>query len=527
MEEKKEERTKVPRWVEILYNIAVNFFVVPVLLLPSFIWDSVLYLMMLYKFHIRKDHNSHEDRVNKIQEQVRRWRVEGKGRKMCTARPSWKSVSPQSIAYKGSMYRIEVDLDHVLSIDKANGYVHVEPSICIGFLNKFLIREGYTLPIVPELDNLTIGGLIMGGGIESTSHKFGLIHHVTLEYEVVTANGDVLIADADKNNTDVFFGIPFSYGTLGFLVSAKLRIIPYKPFIKLTYRPTYTTDDTMQMLDRETHKGVGNDSVEGIMFNINEAVIMTGQFVEQDEVDHNKLNCLGSWYKPWFYQHVKTFLDRGETVEFVPTLDFHQRHNKPCFWLTPLWAPWADRPIARYLLGWAFPFNYQLLKYIKETVLGHDNLGDIFITQDFLIPIPALKKGIELSAHMTDIWPIWMVPSKLHFDKRYEGQAVTPRSGDCMYVDLGVYGLAFSKNYPGHEATLRAFEKFTMDNGGYQALYAENYMSREDFDVMFDAGIVYDKVRNRLPLCKEGFPHTYEKVCRNGRNKGIIPSGAN
>jgi delta24-sterol reductase len=28
--------------------------------------------------------------------------------------------------------------------------------------------------VVPELDDLTIGGLVMGGGIESTSHKYGL-----------------------------------------------------------------------------------------------------------------------------------------------------------------------------------------------------------------------------------------------------------------------------------------------------------------------------------------------------------------
>jgi len=183
---------------KIFYNFVVKFIAVPSLLLPSFIWDSVLYLVMLYKFYIRKEENSHEERVDMIQKQVRRWRVDGKGRKMCTARPSWKSVSPQSIAYKGSMYRIEVDLDHILSIDKANQFVHVEPSVCIGYLNKFLVREGYTLPIVPELDNLTIGGLIMGGGIESTSHKYGLLHHIALEYEIVTADGEVIIADPEN-----------------------------------------------------------------------------------------------------------------------------------------------------------------------------------------------------------------------------------------------------------------------------------------------------------------------------------------
>ena len=41
-------------------------------------------------------------------------------------------------------------------------------------LNDFLVKKGWTLPVVPELDDLTIGGLVMGGGIESTSHKYGL-----------------------------------------------------------------------------------------------------------------------------------------------------------------------------------------------------------------------------------------------------------------------------------------------------------------------------------------------------------------
>jgi delta24-sterol reductase len=54
---------------------------------------------------------------------------------------------------------------------------------------------------VPELDTLTIGGLVMGGGIESTSHKYGLFHHLCKEYEVVTADGEVITAN---ENDDIF-----------------------------------------------------------------------------------------------------------------------------------------------------------------------------------------------------------------------------------------------------------------------------------------------------------------------------------
>ena len=53
-------------------------------------------------------------------------------------------------------------------------------------LNDYLVKKGWTLPVVPELDDLTIGGLVMGGGIESTSHKYGLFQ-VTKRYEVYLA----------------------------------------------------------------------------------------------------------------------------------------------------------------------------------------------------------------------------------------------------------------------------------------------------------------------------------------------------
>lgn len=56
-------------------------------------------------------------------------------------------------------------------MDTTKRMVRVEPMVSIGILNDYLIRLGWTVPVVPELDDLTIGGLVMGGGIETTSHK--------------------------------------------------------------------------------------------------------------------------------------------------------------------------------------------------------------------------------------------------------------------------------------------------------------------------------------------------------------------
>ena len=44
----------------------------------------------------------------------------------------------------------------------------------MGQLSRTLDRLGWTIPILPELDDLTVGGLVMGTGIETSSHIYGL-----------------------------------------------------------------------------------------------------------------------------------------------------------------------------------------------------------------------------------------------------------------------------------------------------------------------------------------------------------------
>ena len=46
--------------------------------------------------------------------------------------------------------------------------------VTMGQLSRTLDRLGWTIPILPELDDLTVGGLVMGTGIETSSHIYGL-----------------------------------------------------------------------------------------------------------------------------------------------------------------------------------------------------------------------------------------------------------------------------------------------------------------------------------------------------------------
>lgn len=128
----------------------------------------------------------HKEKVANVQQQVLQYQKEclaverqgGKGPGMCTARPGWQTISPQNMSYKSRMYPVKVNLVDILEIDADKRTVRCEPLVSMGQLTATLDDLGWTIPIVPELDDLTVGGLVMGTGIETSSHKFGLFQHI-------------------------------------------------------------------------------------------------------------------------------------------------------------------------------------------------------------------------------------------------------------------------------------------------------------------------------------------------------------
>lgn len=62
------------------------------------------------------------------------------------------------------------------------------------------------------MDDLTVGGLYMGVGIETSSHKYGLFNDNVIEAELVLSDGTVKRCSATENR-DLFDALPWSYGT--------------------------------------------------------------------------------------------------------------------------------------------------------------------------------------------------------------------------------------------------------------------------------------------------------------------------
>lgn len=87
-------------------------------------------------------------------------------------------------------------------------------------------------------------------------------------------------------NSDLFYAVPWSCGTLGFLVAAEIKMIPAKKYVKIHYQPVRGLQKICERFAEESKKKE-NSFVEGIVYSLEEAVIMTG--VLTDEAEQSKV----------------------------------------------------------------------------------------------------------------------------------------------------------------------------------------------------------------------------------------------
>merc|ERR1711997_314669 len=88
----------------------------------------------------------------------------------------------------------------ILEINEEKKFIRCEPLVSVQRLFEALQAKGWIVPIVPEIGDLTAGGLVMGGGIESTSHKYGLWQNICLKYELVLADGSITTCTREINS---------------------------------------------------------------------------------------------------------------------------------------------------------------------------------------------------------------------------------------------------------------------------------------------------------------------------------------
>jgi delta24-sterol reductase len=513
--------------------------VIAIVLPLSLLFDTFFYLRMQFVMRTNSAPDLHTQRVAGIQAAVRRWKNSGPNlAPMSTNRPGWMMMSPKYALYKDSLSKIDVDLYDVLEVDTEAMTVRAEPCVSMGQLSHILLPKGFTVPVLPEMDDLTVGGLVAGCGIESSSHLYGLLQATCVQFELVDANGELLVATPTQNR-ELFLAIPWSYGSLGFLVSVTMTIIPAKPYVRLCYWPFGSTAEYSQFFEEQSKLPAGQapQFVEALVYSKERAVVMTGDMVDTIG-DDGPLNSIGLWYKPWFFKHVETFLARlggggvlpkqraenkgvAATVEYLPLRDYYHRHTRSIFWEAQDIIPVGNNPLFRLLFGWMMPPKVGFLK-LTQTETLHKMYKEQHVIQDMLVPIDTLHDSIEAFDQQYALYPLWVCPMKLFDVPGF----VQPKTQETMFVDIGAYGVpaAARRGEFNAEAAGKAVEKFVLKNGGFQMLYADSYLTRHEFRSMFDHSLL-DKLRKKHAAVG-AFPDVYDKVCYKPQAKKLKAAGA-
>ncbi|XP_008568367.1 PREDICTED: delta(24)-sterol reductase isoform X2 [Galeopterus variegatus] len=322
---------------------------------------------------------------------------------------------------------------------------------------------------------------------------------------------DILEVDTKKQseNSDLFYAVPWSCGTLGFLVAAEIRIIPAKKYVKLRFEPVRGLEAICDKFSHESQQRE-NHFVEGLLYSLDEAVIMTG--VMTDEAEPSKLNSIGNYYKPWFFKHVENYLKTNrEGLEYIPLRHYYHRHTRSIFWELQDIIPFGNNPVFRYLFGWMVPPKISLLKLTQGETL-RKLYEQHHVVQDMLVPMKCLPQALHTFHNDIHVYPIWLCP----FNLPSQPGLVHPKGDEEeLYVDIGAYGEPRVKHFEARFC-MRQLEKFVRSVHGFQMLYADCYMNREEFWEMFD-GSLYHKLREQLG-CQDAFPEVYDKICKAARH---------
>ena len=93
-----------------------------------------------------------------------------------------------------------------------------------------------------QYDDLTMGGMLFGYGIEGSSHKYGLFNDIVVSADIIVGTNEVVHCSATEN-ADLFRALPWSYGGVGFAVAIELSIIPVRKYCRLVYEPMSCVED--------------------------------------------------------------------------------------------------------------------------------------------------------------------------------------------------------------------------------------------------------------------------------------------
>ena len=226
---------------------------------------------------------SHQRKIMRISDQLR---LRDSNEPLILMKKAVSHQVPKADGRKDLYQKLDVsDLDEIIDIDVEKRICTAEPGATFEKVVESTLAYGLVPLVVPELRTITIGGAVSGGSIESMSYRFGGFHDSCLEYEVLTAKGDIIVCSPEGDESLLFNMMHWSFGTLGIITLIKFRLIPAKPYVKVTYEKYRSLEEYNRAIWSH-YLSRDIDFMDGIIHSPEEYVLSCGNFTDDAPYTH-------------------------------------------------------------------------------------------------------------------------------------------------------------------------------------------------------------------------------------------------
>ncbi|HVK77607.1 MAG TPA: FAD-binding oxidoreductase [Kofleriaceae bacterium] len=441
----------------------------------------------------------HAGKVARIAQQLRAHR--GRGRPVSLRKRAVAHQVPKPGDLRRGDDKIDIsDLNAILAIDPVRKLCVAESGVTFVDLVAATMRYGLVPIIVPELKTITVGGAVSGCSIESMSFREGGFHDTCVEYEVITAGGEVLTCTADNEHRLVFQMMHGSFGTLGILSRLTFRLIEAKPFVRLRHERYHRLDDYLDAIwDHYQKQDI--DFMDGIVHSPTEYVLSAGRFVDRAPYTNRY-----DWTKVFW----RSTRERHE--DFLHTADYFFRYDRGVTSVHP--KSWLGRLVFGKFMGSA-----QVLR-LADRLSGLIFRGELTgrkrptITLDVLIPFSKVPAFLAWYTPTFGHFPLWCVPYRRVRDYEWLSERFLQGTRDELFVDLAIYGMEQHGPHNYH----RLMEEKLAELGGVKTLIAHNYYGEDEFWEIWNRRN-YERVKARTDP-DNLFRDLYTKTCKTAMGRG-------
>jgi len=407
-------------------------------------------------------------------------------------------------------------LRNIIEVDYDRMVCWVQSGCTFADLCEFLIPLGAMPKVVPEFPDISIGGAIMGLGIESTSFKHGLFHCTCLEYEILLGNGEILWC-SNSQNSSLFHGVPNSLGSLGILLSARIELQKCEPYVTVLTESFSNFEDFATKMSSPTSD---IDFVEAMEYHdLKEIAFVTGKMQPRDI--SLPIYTFTRFGDVWFWRKIRHLLiDNSSSHIFqTPLSDYFFRHDRGSFWMieesrNSSWNYLDCFQTAKigfqFLSSYRSPEVVQALMYIEDIGIPTDRLVEFrqhdsaFWVLDNITSTPSQNQNIT-----------WYCPFLTTGKESLVKDSFAKNGG----VNIGLYrSMTSNKTWLTIKNVHRAFHRIVEEVTGQIFLYGYCYENEDEFWKGISQGH-YKKLRHKYKA-EDSFPDLYLKYSA-GRNKMV------